>query len=166
MRIFWRGCGSRGMRVSVAAECDAAQGDAGGFAGEAEAGVSATRVRCTRHLPAAGLQQVLLGNGGGGEAFHGSGDGFAGFGDDLGVVEVVVAMTMARARETASSRSMGLFSTSSGVARSFMKMPEPTKTDSAPSCIIRAASAGVAMPPAEKLGTGSEPVLATMRTSS
>ena len=30
---------------------------------------------------------------------------------------------------------------------------------SAPSCIMRAASAGVAMPPAEKLGTGSLPAL-------
>ena len=45
---------------------------------------------------------------------------------------------------------------------SFMKMPEPTKTVWAPSCIMRAASAGVAMPPAEKLGTGSWPVLATI----
>ncbi len=35
-----------------------------------------------------------------------------------------------------------------------MKMPEPTKTVCAPSCIIRAASAGVAMPPAEKFGHG------------
>ena len=32
-----------------------------------------------------------------------------------------------------------------------LKMPEPTNTPSAPSCIISAASAGVAMPPAEKL---------------
>ena len=84
----------------------------------------------------------------------------------LGSLKWVVAMTMARARETASSRSFGLFSTSSGVARSFMKMPEPTKTVSAPSCIINAASAGVAMPPALKLGTGSLPALATMRMSS
>ena len=38
-------------------------------------------------------------------------------------------------------------------------MPEPTKTASAPSCIISAASAGVAMPPAEKFGTGSLPAL-------
>ena len=61
---------------------------------------------------------------------------------------------------------LGSFSTSSGVARSFMKIPEPTKIASAPSCIISAASAGVAMPPAEKLGTGSLPVWATMRISS
>ena len=32
--------------------------------------------------------------------------------------------------------------------------PEPTKTASAPSCIISAASAGVAIPPAEKSGDG------------
>ncbi len=35
------------------------------------------------------------------------------------------------------------------------KMPDPTKTPSAPSCIIIAASEGVAMPPAEKFTTGS-----------
>ena len=33
-------------------------------------------------------------------------------------------------------------------------MPEPTKTPSTPSCIIKRASAGVAMPPAAKLTTG------------
>ena len=38
-----------------------------------------------------------------------------------------------------------------------LKIPEPTKLASAPSCIISAASAGVAMPPAEKLGTGRRP---------
>ena len=47
-----------------------------------------------------------------------------------------------------------------------LKMPEPTNTPSAPSCIMRAASAGVAMPPAEKLTTGSLPFLATQATSS
>ena len=36
-----------------------------------------------------------------------------------------------------------------------LKMPDPTKTASAPNCIISAASAGVARPPAEKFGTGS-----------
>ena len=36
-------------------------------------------------------------------------------------------------------------------------MPEPTKTPSAPSCIIIAASAGVAMPPAVNSTTGSLP---------
>ena len=35
-----------------------------------------------------------------------------------------------------------------------LKMPEPTKTPSAPSCIISAASAGVAMPPAQNSTTG------------
>ena len=47
---------------------------------------------------------------------------------------------------------------------SALKMPEPTNTPSAPSCIISAASAGVAMPPAEKLTTGRPPFSATMRT--
>ena len=47
-----------------------------------------------------------------------------------------------------------------------LKMPEPTKLPSAPSCIISAASAGVAMPPAQNSGTGSEPACATSRTSS
>src|ERR1700755_1634892 len=80
-------------------------------------------------------------------------------------------MTMALARDSASARSSGLprcafapASTSSGVARSFMKIPEPTKTDWAPSCIMSAASAGVAMPPAEKFGTGRCPPLPTPRT--
>ena len=45
-------------------------------------------------------------------------------------------------------------------------MPEPTNTASAPSCITSAASAGVAMPPAEKFGTGSLPCSATYSTSS
>src|SRR5262249_9582367 len=39
-----------------------------------------------------------------------------------------------------------------------LKIPEPTKTASAPSCIMSDASAGVAMPPAAKLGTGSLPL--------
>ena len=47
-----------------------------------------------------------------------------------------------------------------------LKMPEPTNTPSQPSCIIRAASAGVAMPPAAKLTTGRRPRSATSRTSS
>ena len=38
-------------------------------------------------------------------------------------------------------------------------MPEPTNTPSTPSCIISAASAGVAMPPAEKLTTGQPALL-------
>src|SRR6266849_1966254 len=40
---------------------------------------------------------------------------------------------------------------------SALKMPEPTKMPSQPSCIISAASAGVAMPPAAKLTTGRRP---------
>ncbi len=47
-----------------------------------------------------------------------------------------------------------------------LKMPEPTKTPSAPSCIIIAASAGVASPPAVNSTTGSLPAAATSATSS
>ena len=47
-----------------------------------------------------------------------------------------------------------------------LKMPEPTNTPSAPSCIIIAASAGVAMPPAVNSTTGSLPDSAISRTSS
>src|SRR5262249_53292963 len=47
-----------------------------------------------------------------------------------------------------------------------LKMPEPTNTPSAPSCIIIAASAGVAMPPAVNRTTGSLPVSDTSRTRS
>ena len=47
-----------------------------------------------------------------------------------------------------------------------LKMPEPTNTPSAPSCIISAASAGVAMPPAQNSTTGSLPSRATWRTRS
>src|SRR5690606_8285727 len=47
-----------------------------------------------------------------------------------------------------------------------LKMPEPTNTPSAPSCIIIAASAGVAMPPAVNSTTGSRPASATSRTRS
>ena len=42
-----------------------------------------------------------------------------------------------------------------------LKMPEPTKTPSQPSCIISAASAGVAIPPAAKLTTGNLPISLT-----
>ena len=42
---------------------------------------------------------------------------------------------------------------------SLLKMPEPTKTPSAPSCMTRAASDGVEMPPATKLTTGSLPLV-------
>ena len=47
-----------------------------------------------------------------------------------------------------------------------LKIPEPTKTASAPSCITKVASAGAAMPPPAKLGTGSLPCLDTHFTSS
>src|SRR5207248_9493330 len=54
----------------------------------------------------------------------------------------VVAATMALARAAGFSA---------------LKMPEPTKIPSQPSCIMSAASAGVARPPAAKLTTGSRP---------
>src|SRR5438876_2136888 len=54
----------------------------------------------------------------------------------------VVAATMALARADGFSA---------------LKMPEPTKIPSQPSCIIRAASAGVAIPPAAKFTTGRRP---------
>src|SRR5438046_25391 len=47
-----------------------------------------------------------------------------------------------------------------------LKIPEPTKTPSAPSCMQSAASAGVAMPPAVNVTTGSLPFSATHLTSS
>src|ERR1700731_993955 len=46
-----------------------------------------------------------------------------------------------------------------------LKMPDPTKTASAPSCSTSDASAGVEMPPAQNNGTGSLPVAATSCTS-
>src|SRR3984957_8174062 len=47
-----------------------------------------------------------------------------------------------------------------------LKIPEPTNTPSAPSCIIIAASAGVAMPPAVNKVTGNFPARATSTTRS
>ena len=41
-----------------------------------------------------------------------------------------------------------------------LKIPDPTNTPSAPSCIISAASAGVAIPPAVNSTTGSRPAAA------
>ena len=52
-----------------------------------------------------------------------------------------------------------------GDGSSLLKIPEPTNTASAPSCMASAASAGVAMPPAQNSGTGSQPVSATSCTS-
>ncbi len=68
-----------------------------------------------------------------------------------GSCQWVVASTIARARAGGSSD---------------LKMPEPTNTPSAPSAIISAASAGVAMPPAQNSTTGSRPARATWRTRS
>src|SRR4051794_26253765 len=68
-----------------------------------------------------------------------------------GSSKCVVASTIARARRSGSS---------------LLKIPEPTKTDSAPSCITSDASAGVAIPPAQNSGTGSLPASATPRTRS
>src|SRR5579872_387729 len=68
-----------------------------------------------------------------------------------GSLKYVAAFTTARARASGSDD---------------LKIPEPTNTASAPSCMTSAASAGVAIPPAEKLGTGSFPCSATYCTSS
>ena len=65
----------------------------------------------------------------------------------IGSSKCVVAFTTALARASGSLD---------------LKIPDPTKTASAPSLRTSAASAGVAMPPAEKFGTGSLPVLATV----
>ena len=54
----------------------------------------------------------------------------------FGSLKWVVASTMAFARTAGFSD---------------LKIPEPTNTPSAPSCIIRDASAGVAIPPAAKV---------------
>ena len=64
-------------------------------------------------------------------------------GDALGVLEVRRRLDDRARRGVAGS--------------SDLKMPEPTNTPSAPSCIISAASAGVAMPPAQNSTTGSLP---------
>jgi len=69
----------------------------------------------------------------------------------FGLLKLATALTIAWARFTASAD---------------LKMPEPTNTPSMPSCIIRAASAGVATPPAAKLTTGRRPVAATCCRSS
>src|ERR1035438_8228789 len=68
-----------------------------------------------------------------------------------GLLKFLAAITMALARLAGSLD---------------LKIPDPTNTASAPNCITRAASAGVAMPPAEKFGTGSVPCRATHSTSS
>ena len=63
-------------------------------------------------------------------------------GDDARVGEVGRRPTMAEACAAGSE---------------LLKMPEPTNTPSAPSCIMSAASAGVAMPPAVNITTGRRP---------
>ena len=68
----------------------------------------------------------------------------------FGSRKCAVACTIARARRRASP---------------LLKTPLPTNTPSQPSCIISAASAGVAMPPAAKLTTGSRPRRAVSSTS-
>ena len=47
-----------------------------------------------------------------------------------------------------------------------MNIPDPTKIPSTPICINRAASAGVAIPPAAKFTTGNLPVFFTSQTNS
>src|SRR6188508_1490469 len=69
----------------------------------------------------------------------------------FGSLKCVVASTIALARRSGSPD---------------LKIPEPTKTPSAPSCMHCAASAGVAIPPAVKVTTGSRPFSATQRISS
>mmetsp|Transcript_27432 Transcript_27432/g.43996 ORF Transcript_27432/g.43996 Transcript_27432/m.43996 type:complete len:317 (+) Transcript_27432:291-1241(+) len=68
-----------------------------------------------------------------------------------GLLKCVTAWTIARARLAGSED---------------LKMPLPTNTPSTPSCMQRAASAGVATPPAAKLTTGSLPSRLTCWRSS
>ena len=108
--------------------------------------------RRRRALPATVLEQALLVQLLDVEAGHRLAERAGRLGDRRRVLEVASwRATIARARTGGSSD---------------LKMPDPTNTPSAPSCIISAASAGVARPPAEKLTTGSRPSAATRRTSS
>jgi len=95
------------------------------------------------------LELVFFFEGGGGQALHGSGDLLGYLGENLGVVEVGGGYDDGLGAANGFGALLGIVFYVEGVARSFMKIPEPTKMASAPSCIIRAASAGVAMPPAE-----------------
>ena len=45
-----------------------------------------------------------------------------------------------------------------------LKIPEPTNTPSTPICIIKAASAGVAIPPAAKLTTGNSQIMLAVKS--
>src|ERR1019366_3283567 len=77
------------------------------------------------------------------EALHRRSEPARGLGDALGVLPVGGGLADgSRARVGGSSG---------------LKMPEPTNTPSAPRAIISAASAGVAMPPAQKSTTGRRP---------
>ena len=102
-------------------------------------------------LPAARLEQFFWRNACGLEAEHRLAEPAGDAREDLGVRKCVVASTIAFAREEGSAD---------------LKIPEPTKTPSAPSCMHSAASAGVAIPPAVKVTTGSRPCSATHLTSS
>src|SRR5665811_1737649 len=82
---------------------------------------------------------------------HGLAESAGDLRDDGRVVVEGVALTIAAAR-------------SAGLPD--LKISEPTNTPSAPSCIIIAASAGVAIPPAVNSTTGSLPVAAISLTRS
>ena len=73
---------------------------------------------------------------GGGQALHRSGHLFGDLGQNLGIVVVGGGDHDGLGAGDGFFALLGSFSTSSGVARSFMKIPEPTKMASAPSCII------------------------------
>ena len=75
------------------------------------------------------------------ERRHRAAEALGGLGDALGVGEVRRRLDDRAARGARGPRDL--------------KMPEPTNTPSAPSCITSEASAGVAMPPAQNSGTGS-----------
>ena len=89
-----------------------------------------------------GGEQLLFGELARLEARHRAAKALGGRGDALGVGEVRRRLDD-RARARAGS--------------SDLKIPEPTKTPSAPSCITSEASAGVAMPPAQNITTGRRP---------
>ena len=114
-------------------------------------GWPATRATGAR-LPAALGQQLLVVELGALEALHRRARARARrAATRSGSCQCVVASTIARARAGGSSD---------------LKMPEPTNTPSAPSAIISAASAGVAIPPAQNSTTGRRPSRATPRTRS
>ena len=84
-------------------------------------------------------------------AAHRLSEARAHLGEDLGVVVV------GRGLDDRAASALGLLA---------LKMPDPTKTASAPSWRMSAASAGVATPPALKFGTGSAPSSAVCLTTS